>query len=482
MRTRGSSLPAMCAHFSLAQELVSERGRGAGRERRGRGGGAAAPPTHRRRHKPRGDLTKEAGRGRGWGETTGPTGPGRTQPPIARRGGARSRRRNKGSGPTTATGGEGGTTAARTRPARGHTCALPPRGERGRGPPGAQVPAAQLPRSAAAEGWGSQRRVPRLPPLLHPTKGGTGRRRRCPAAALCAPHHHHHTLTPPHTPHPRVTVVSNGLICSPARSSSIAAPPRSPGKGKRNGRREADARAGAGARRLPGGGGRRWCPQDGTAATAPPRRGGGVVGGEAEPRPTRRARLPPPRARPAAPPANGEGAHRPARRRPRVRPSAPTPPPPLTDTHTGRGARGGGGERCSTRSRVAGGPRLASAAACPARRPPVTGARGAAPEGEPQKGRVGGSGAARWAAGAGGRRVGRSCRWRRLFDACLAQRPFSRVGNFCQAFTTQAQIFHARCPPRADFFNFFLCVCGGGGGEVTKIIQSFQKIILFALV
>lgn len=167
-RTRGSSPLAMCAHFSLAQELVSQRGREKGEAR----GGRAA---HRRRHKPCGALTKERGGGRG--------SRGR------RAHGARGR--TKGSGPAAAPRGWreawGG-----TRPrARGRHAGTP--GDRGRDP---------RPEGAATEGWGATAGIPPCPRRRAAgrpsgrTRGDAGQR--CPVAApLCAPHR-----TAPHPPLP----------------------------------------------------------------------------------------------------------------------------------------------------------------------------------------------------------------------------------------------------------------------------------------
>lgn len=130
---------------------------------------------------------------------------------------------------------QGAGRGARPR-ARGRQASTPPRsrprGERGRG-------ASSCP--ATAERWGGRGGSPphpAVPQPFPPDKSGAGqpqarRGRRCPAAALCEG-----SPPPPGiTAHPHVTVVSNGLICSPARSSSIAAPPGSLGRGALNGRR-----------------------------------------------------------------------------------------------------------------------------------------------------------------------------------------------------------------------------------------------------
>lgn len=162
-RTRGSSPLAMCAHFSLAQELVSQRGREKGEAR----GGRAA---HRRRHKPCGALTKERGGGRGSRDR--------------RAHGARGR--TKGSGPAAAPrgwqegwGGHGRAHAAGTRVHRAT----------GTGTPGPRVPPPrageprQGPRRAPAGGQRDDPRagrgatLPRGGPFVRPPPHRTPRYR-----------------------------------------------------------------------------------------------------------------------------------------------------------------------------------------------------------------------------------------------------------------------------------------------------------------
>lgn len=295
-RTRGSSPLAMCAHFSLAQELVSQRGREKGEAR----GGRAA---HRRRHKPCGALTKERGGGRG--------SRGR------RAHGARGR--TKGSSPAATPRGWRGAGGG-TRPrARGRHAGTP--GERGRDPrPRVPPLRAGQPRQGGSPAASP---VPRLEGSG--TIPGRDAGQRCPAAApLCAPRR----TAPP------VTVVSNGLICSPARSSSIAAPPRSPGRqSERKGRGAADERrAGTGR-----GGCAAWRRR---AAPVPSGRGGrdcsAAPGAEPGP-PRRRARCPRP-----APPAGPMAAAQ------RGRGPAPTARRGWSSAGRGGGALG------PTRSRVAG--------------------------------------------------------------------------------------------------------------------------------
>lgn len=217
MRTRGSSLLAMCAHFSLAQELVSERDRENSEARGGR-------TAHRRRHKPRGESHKGRGgrgsRSRPAHAAAAPGAGGGTKtaaPPPARRGGGK---REHGRAH------EAGT--------RAHLRAPAPRTE-GPASPGALRYRRRGFRVLPPPGAGQPEEGPPPHPAVYapPDKRGAGRLH----AGAAAPRRPF--VLPPTAPHPRVTVVSNGLICSPARSSSIAATPRSPGRGTRSGRRTA---------------------------------------------------------------------------------------------------------------------------------------------------------------------------------------------------------------------------------------------------
>lgn len=331
-----------CVRTSPSPRNSSASGAG-GREKGEARGGRAA---HHRRHKPRGDLTKEGGVG-GNGAAAAAQRTPRRRPELS--GGTKApaplppARSPRG---RAAVGGRGGAARprARSRPAGGRAH-LRPRGERDRGASSARVPAP--PRGGEPE-EGPRRSRPRP---HH--KRGAGRPRarggrHCPAAALCAPPPRP-THTP--TPHPRVTVVSNGLICSPARSSSIAAPPRSPGRETRNGRRTASRGRGCAAGCLAEAGG------VGALRTGRPRllrrAGGRAQTDSARPLPPPRARdrqrhqpmggsaapgasTPPPRRRPPGFWRGGAGRGRGRRRQPHAGPRGGLPPPRL-----GRLPRGG---------------------------------------------------------------------------------------------------------------------------------------------
>lgn len=334
-----------CVRTSPSPRNSSASGAG-GREKGEARGGRAA---HHRRHKPRGDLTKEGGVG-GNGAAAAAQRTPRRRPELS--GGtkapaplppARSPRGRAAVG-----GGGGGGRHGRGheagRPAGGHTCDL---AARGTGEPRALG-------YLRRRGVGSQRRVPAAPgpgPITKGERGGPAHEaggtapRRPFARPPPRPTH-----TP--TPHPRVTVVSNGLICSPARSSSIAAPPRSPGRETRNGRRTASRGRGCAAGCLAEAGG------VGALRTGRPRllrrAGGRAQTDSARPLPPPRARdrqrhqpmggsaapgasTPPPRRRPPGFWRGGAGRGRGRRRRqPHAGPRGGLPPPRL-----GRLPRGG---------------------------------------------------------------------------------------------------------------------------------------------
>lgn len=338
-----------CVRTSPSPRNSSASGAG-GREKGEARGGRAA---HHRRHKPRGDLTKEGGVG-GNGAAAAAQRTPRRRPELS--GGTKApaplppARSPRG---RAAVGGRGGGgTAAGTKPA-GRRAGTPATSRR-EGP-------GSLERSGtcAAEGWGARGGSPPLPAPA-PSQKGSGaaprtRREALPRGGpLCAPPPPH---THPHTPPPRYR--------GEQRSHLLARPllfHRGPAEiaRERDAEREADGEPGPGLRGwLPGGGGRRWCPQDGAAATTPPRRG---------PSPDRLgAPAPPaPRARPAAPPANG-------RERSAWRVDAPAPPPPPRVLERRGGAREGAAAAAARGAAW----RAAPAAPRPpsARRPAVGGAR-----------------------------------------------------------------------------------------------------------